>query len=86
VDTAYPDAVIRRPADCVAEMSRSPVKTLNEEDRRQHRVRGRSTVAVSIRTDLRQRERDYNLGRFLEAVPEADVAPDVRVIRSLRRR
>ena len=44
------------------------------------------TVAVSTRTYLRQRECDYNLSRFLEAVPEADVAPAVRVIRSLQRR
>jgi hypothetical protein len=44
------------------------------------------TVAVSSRTYLRHRECDYNLHRFLEAVPSAEVSPTVRVIRNGSRR
>lgn len=41
-----------------------------------------TTVAVSTRTYLRHRECDYNLRRFLEALPSAEIAPAVRLIRS----
>jgi hypothetical protein len=39
-----------------------------------------STVAVSSRSYLRARECDYNLHRFLEAVPEASLVDEIRVI------
>jgi hypothetical protein len=41
----------------------------------------RVVVAISTRTYLRQQESDYSLHRFLEAVPEADVAPTARAVR-----
>jgi hypothetical protein len=44
------------------------------------------TVAVSTRTYFRHHECDYNLRRFLEAVPSADVADGIRVVQSGRRR
>jgi hypothetical protein len=44
------------------------------------------TVAVSTRTYFRHHECDYNLRRFLEAVPSADVAEGIRVVQSGRRR
>ena len=40
------------------------------------------TVAVSTRTYLRHRECDYNLHRFLEALPLAEVSTSVRIIRN----
>jgi hypothetical protein len=40
-----------------------------------------AVAAVSTRSYLRQRECDYNLRRFLEAVPEADVATTTRTVR-----
>ena len=42
------------------------------------------TVAVSSRTYLRQQECDYNLRRFLEAVPVARLVTLVRNVRSRR--
>lgn len=41
-----------------------------------------AVVAVATRTYLRQNECDYNLRRFLEAVPVAEVTTTVRVVRS----
>jgi hypothetical protein len=38
-------------------------------------------AAVSTRTYFRQQECDYNLRRFLEAVPEAEVATIARTVR-----
>ena len=43
------------------------------------------TVAVSSRSYLRMRECQYNLDRFLEAVPQAVVAEGVRVIQQMPR-
>jgi len=37
-------------------------------------------IAVSTRTYLRQRECDYNLKRFMDAIPSAELASAVRVI------
>jgi hypothetical protein len=44
------------------------------------------TVAVSSRTYFRHHECDYNLRRFLEAVPSADVVDGIRIVQSGRRR
>ena len=44
------------------------------------------TVAVSTRTYFRHHECDYNLRRFLEAVPAADVVDGIRIVQSGRRR
>jgi hypothetical protein len=44
------------------------------------------TVAVSTRAYFRHHECDYNLRRFLEAVPAADVADGIRIVHSGRRR
>ncbi len=43
-------------------------------------------VATSTRSYLRHHECDYNLRRFLEAVPSADVMDGVRIVQSRRRR
>lgn len=43
------------------------------------------TVAVSSRSYLRHHECDYNLRRFLEAVPAADLVDGIRVVHSGRR-
>jgi hypothetical protein len=43
---------------------------------------GGEVVAVATRTYLRQNECDYNVQRFLEAVPVAEVTGTVRVIRA----
>ena len=43
------------------------------------------TVAVSTRSYFRHHECDYNLRRFLEAVPAADLVDGVRVVQSGRR-
>lgn len=43
------------------------------------------TVAVSSRSYLRARECDYNLTRFLESVPVAEVADGARAARAVRR-
>jgi hypothetical protein len=40
-----------------------------------------AVAAVSTRTYLRQQECDYNLRRFLEAVPGAEVATVARTVR-----
>ena len=39
-------------------------------------------VAVSSRSYLRQHECDYNLQRFLDALPTAAIAPAVRIVRN----
>jgi hypothetical protein len=44
------------------------------------------TVAISTRTYFRHHECDYNLRRFLEAVPSADVVDGIRIVQSGRRR
>ena len=41
-----------------------------------------AVVAVAHRSYLRLRESTYNLTRFLEALPVADVVPGVRVVQS----
>lgn len=41
------------------------------------------TVAVSTRGYLRQQECDYNLRRFLEALPEAGVTTELRAVRAM---
>jgi hypothetical protein len=46
----------------------------------------RVPVAVSSRSYLRARECTYNLQRFLEAVPQADIVAGARVVRSGRQR
>ena len=43
-------------------------------------------VAISSRTYLRARECTYNLDRFLEALPVADVVPGLRAVRRGGRR
>lgn len=43
-------------------------------------------IAVSTRTYLRHRECDYNLLRFLQAVPAAEIADAIRFVRSGQRR
>ena len=42
----------------------------------------RVVVAVSSRSYLRQHECDYNLRRFLDALPTAEIAPAVRIVRN----
>jgi hypothetical protein len=44
------------------------------------------TVAVSTRTYFRHHECDYNLRRFMEAVPSADLVDGIRIVQSGRRR
>ncbi|MET7949693.1 hypothetical protein [Micromonospora sp. NPDC005324] len=44
------------------------------------------TVALSSRSYLRARECHYNLGRFLEALPHAEVVAGTRAVRRDRRR
>ena len=43
------------------------------------------TVAVSSRSYLRQQECDYNLRRFLEAIPAAGVTEEIRYVRGAQR-
>ncbi|MFI7209869.1 hypothetical protein ACIBP4_07215 [Micromonospora maritima] len=43
------------------------------------------SVAVSSRSYLRARECRYNLERFLEALPQAEVVPGARTVRRARR-
>jgi hypothetical protein len=45
-----------------------------------------TAVAVSTRSYLRHHECDYNRQRFLEAVPEAELASSVRMVRGGGRR
>jgi hypothetical protein len=45
-----------------------------------------ATVAVSSRSYLRVRECHYNLERFLEAVPTADIVAGARIVRRAGRR
>jgi hypothetical protein len=40
-----------------------------------------ATVAVSSRSYLRQQECDYNLRRFLEAIPAAGITDEIRSVR-----